>query len=497
MEFVMQYLSLFSGVEAATVAWRPLGWECVAVAEIEPFPCAVLQHHYPNTPNLGDISKITKEQIINLGHIDIVVGGFPCQDVSVAGLRKGLEDAKGNRTRSGLFYDAMRIVRWCKEYCGTRFLLIENVPGLLSSKLGADFASVLGEMVGTAITPPKDKWKNSGVVIGPDGMCEWGILDAQYFGVPQRRRRVFALADFGDWADRPPILLEPESLCGNPPPSRETGEEITRSTGKGAARGRGFSRVGEIRGQDPVVACLIGMGEYAESEIGSPVRRSQGDCGGGSETLLCVATRQAGAEKAENLSTSLTCNHEAPIICYAVRTANTDANGHGIAEEVTHTLDQANGQAVAACLRSGGDGGVPSSMGENLIVVHGTQDPCVSETTAFALGLNNGGENVVAFQQNASGDVFSGAISGTVATNANASGRNCQMVLRNSAVRRLTTTECERLQGFPDDYTNIPWRGKPTAPDGPRYKAIGNSMAVPVMRWVGERINFIDFLYGE
>jgi DNA (cytosine-5)-methyltransferase 1 len=457
----MRYLSLFSGVEAATVAYHPLGWECVAVAEIEPFPCAVLQHHYPNTPNLGDISKITKEQIINLGHIDIVVGGFPCQDVSVAGLRKGLEH-DGEKTRSGLFFDAMRIVRWCREFNGTRFLLIENVPGLLSSKLGADFASILGEMVGSAITPPKGKWKNSGVVIGPDGMCEWGILDAQYFGVPQRRRRVFALTDFGKWADRPPILLEPESLCGNPPPSRKAGESTSHSVSPCiGASGRGFSRVGEIRGTDPVVACLIGMGEYAESEIGSPVRRSGGDCGGGSETLLCVATGQAGAEKAENLSVSLTCNHEAPIICYAVRTAHTSANGCGIAEEVAYTLEQANGQAVAACLRSGGDGGVPSSRGENLVVVHGTQ------TTAFALGRNNGGENVVA------------------------EGSGC------GAVRRLTPKECERLQGFPDDYTNIPWRGKETAPDGPRYKAMGNSMAVPVMRWIGERINFIDFLYGE
>ena len=463
----MRYLSLFSGVEAATVAWKPLEWECVGVAEIEPFPCAVLKHHYPNTPNLGDISKITKEQIMALGHIDIVVGGFPCQDVSVAGLRKGLEH-DGEKTRSGLFFDAMRIVRWCREFSGTRFLLIENVPGLLSSKSGTDFAGVLGEMVGSAITPPKDKWKNSGVVIGPDGMCEWCILDAQYFGVPQRRKRVFALVDFGNWASRPPILLEPESLCGDPPPSRETGESTSHSVASYiGASGRGFSRTGDIRGQDPVIACRVGIGGYAESEIGSLVRNSRGDCGGGSETLLCVATGQAGAEKAENLSVTLSCNHEAPIVCYAVRTANTGANGHGIAEEVTHTLDQANGQAVAACLRSGGDGGVPSSRGENLIAVHGTQDPCSSEHSAFALGRNGGQENVVA----------EGSGGG--------------------AVRRLTPKECERLQGFPDDYTNIPWRGKPTAPDGPRYKAMGNSMAVPVMRWIGERINFIDFLYGE
>ena len=132
----MRYLSLFSGIEAASQAFIPLGWECVGVAEIEPFPCKVLAHHYPDVPNLGSVTEITKEQIESLGHIDLVVGGFPCQDLSIAGKRKGLQNEDGSATRSGLFFTAMRIIEWAKP----RWVVVENVPGLYSSQKGRDFA---------------------------------------------------------------------------------------------------------------------------------------------------------------------------------------------------------------------------------------------------------------------------------------------------------------------------------------------------------------------
>jgi DNA (cytosine-5)-methyltransferase 1 len=210
----MRYLSLFSGLEGATLAWHHLG-ECAAVSEIEPAACAVLAAHYPDVPNLGDISKVTEQQIQDLGHIDIVVFGSPCQDVSIAGKREGMEGS-----RSGLFFTAMRVVRWS----GARFALWENVPGVFSDHQGRGFASVVGEMAGIHVDVPKSGWRNSGFLLGADALVEWAVLDAQFFGVPQRRRRVFALRDSGDWASRPPILLEPESLQGHPAPRRESGQ---------------------------------------------------------------------------------------------------------------------------------------------------------------------------------------------------------------------------------------------------------------------------------
>ena len=220
----MRYLSLFSGIEAASVAWEPLGWIPVAFAEVDKFPCAVLAHHYPAVPNLGDVTRITEQQIQRLGPIDLVVFGSPCQDVSVAGKREGL---KGER--SGLFFDAMRIVRWS----GARYAVFENVPGLFSSNDGRDFASVVGEMVGVSPDVPDGGWQNAGVFLGPNGLLEYAVLDAQYFGVPQRRRRVFAVADFGDWSSRPPILLEPNSMCGNTQAGQEARAPVAALTSTG------------------------------------------------------------------------------------------------------------------------------------------------------------------------------------------------------------------------------------------------------------------------
>lgn len=231
----MRYLSLFSGLEAATVAWSQLGWHCVAVAEIEPFPCAVLAHHYPATPNLGDVTKITADQIKNLGPIDLVVFGSPCQDLSVAGKRQGLEGE-----RSGLFYAAMRIVAWARQHNGCRFALWENVPGAFSSNQGRDFAAVVANMAGCgSIDTPKNGWGTEGAAVGDDAMVEWSVLDAQWNGLAQRRKRVFALADFGDWICRPPILLEPSSLRGDSAPSREAAQVVAATLEASAGRSRG------------------------------------------------------------------------------------------------------------------------------------------------------------------------------------------------------------------------------------------------------------------
>ena len=234
----LRYLSLFSGIEAATVAWKPLGWEAVAFAQYEPgdniqFPSKVLQYHYPEVPNLGDVTKITEEQIKALGHIDLVVGGSPCTDLSIAGLRKGLVNEDGSLTRSGLFDYQMQIFEWARKNNECEWMLFENVPGAFSSNEGNDFGYILGSMVQGDVPVPKDGWKNSGVCVSESGdrIVEWRVLDAQYFGVPQRRRRVFALLRAGAWGGDPPVLFESESLRRDSEESRGKGEGPSESFG--------------------------------------------------------------------------------------------------------------------------------------------------------------------------------------------------------------------------------------------------------------------------
>jgi DNA (cytosine-5)-methyltransferase 1 len=265
----VRYLSLFSGIEAASVAWEPLGWEAVGFAEFEDFPKAVLAHHYPDVPDLGDVTLITEEQIKALGHIDIVVGGSPCQDLSVAGKRAGLRNEDGSTTRSGLFDEQMRIFEIAREYNGCRYLLWENVPGAFSSNGGDDFAYVLGSMVGGGISVPPDGWKNSGVAISGDRrrLVEWRVLDAQNFGVPQRRRRIFALLDTGAWWSRQPILFEQEGVCRNTTQSRVEGKRLAEG--------------------------------------------AEGSVGGG----IVMATSQANTEILKDKCPTLMAGHEQPIYC--------------------------------------------------------------------------------------------------------------------------------------------------------------------------------------
>ncbi len=360
----IRYLSLFSGMEAAHLAWAPLGWECVGVAEIEPAACALLAHRLPHVPNLGSVTEITDEQVAVLGHIDVVIGGSPCQDLSVAGKRAGLAGA-----RSGLFHEQLRIFDAARTFCGARWLVWENVPGAFSSNQGRDFAVVVGALAGCELDVPTDGWGSEGVALGDNGLVEWSVLDAQWFGVAQRRRRVFAVLDTGDWAGRPPVLLEPDSLRGDSAPRREAGEGVagtlTRSAGeRGAEDGE--------RGQ------LI------------------------PEIARCDTTGEAKRQDWE------TCTI-IPVLPF----------------DTTQITSATNGSSPKP------------------------GDPC----HPLCAGAH---PPAVAF--------------------------DCM------AVRRITPREGERLQGAIDDWTLVPnAKGKPTA-DGPRYKMLGNSFAVPVIRWIGQRI---------
>lgn len=387
------YLSLFSGIEAASVAWKPLGWTCVGVAEIESFPCAVLAHHYPNVPNLGSVTDITDEQIAALGPIDVVVGGSPCQDLSVAGKRAGLAGE-----RSGLFHEQLRIFHAARHLCGARFLVWENVPGVFSSNAGRDFAVVVGAMAGCRVDVPDDGWGTEGVALGEHGLVEWAVLDAQWFGVAQRRRRVFAVLDVGDWAGRSPILLEPDRLRGDSAPSREAWEGVARPIAAGSARGSGYRNDADTA--DNLMP--------APHDVISPALKARDSKGPSSDG---------------------------------------DGDGAILVPMVAPTL-RAGGN------RTGGDRppGTDVDTCESLIVAHTLR-----------------------------GEGFDASEDGT--------GRGTPLLATAMQVRRLTPVECARLQGFPDDYlSQVPWRGKATPPDGPMYKALGNSFAVPVVRWIGEQI---------
>ena len=336
----MRYGSVCSGIEAATVAWHSLGWEPAFFSEIEKFPREVLTHHYPDVPLHGDFTTIGENQY---GSIDLLVGGTPCQSFSVAGLRKGLDDPRGNLMLTFLAIAKRFSPRW---------LVWENVPGVLSSNGGRDFGSFLGAL----------------------GQIGYGfayrVLDAQYFGVAQRRRRVFVVGYLGDWRRAAAVLFERESLRGNPPQSREAGEKPAPTVTSGPP----FSRTGNDR---------------------------------------------------------VECDAYIPELAHTLQTTCNDY--------------------------SRADGFNAIALAENTI---GRQPM-------------NGGN----------GDGFT---EGGPMYTLNATG--VHGVAQSMAVRRLTPTECERLQGFPDGYTNI----KDKCPDGPRYKALGNSMAVPVMKWIGERIQMVD-----
>lgn len=476
----MRYLSLFSGIEAASVAWEPLGWECVGVAEIEKFPCKVLAHHYPEVPNLGDITKITEADITALGQIDLVVFGAPCQDLSVAGKRKGMLDADGNITRSGLFFTAINIVHWARKHCGCRFALYENVPGLFSSNKGADFASVVEHMAGLDdITAPKNGWGNEGCAVGDEGMVEWAVLDAQFVrtpeyptAVPQRRRRVFALADFGDWASRPPILLERESLRGNTPTRRKAGQENSRDVA------------------ESTYACG-GIGTFSESSVSSPILQSGADLGNGCESLIAFTARDYGNDASDNLAPTM-------------RSLLVGADGH---QSGSHGLDIAFQQNTRDEVRlMNGDGQIAGALAAQAGM---KQQNYIATTFKVRCGCEGGGKGYLGSEEHAftlatshDQDVFIQPIGldeeqnavvdgfGTLKARVEGGGGFEGSVMpSNMQVRRLTPLECERLQGFPDNYTNIVGSS-----DSTRYKALGNSMACNVMNYIGERIQMaVDY----
>jgi DNA (cytosine-5)-methyltransferase 1 len=417
----MKYGSVCSGVEAATVAWHGLGWEPQWFSEIDKFPSAVLAHHYPNVPNLGDMSKF-KEW--NDDPIDLLVGGTPCQSFSVAGLRKGLDDPRGNLMLTYVAIAARYKPRW---------LVWENVPGVLSSNRGRDFGTLLA-------------------ALGKIGYgFAYRVLDAQYFGVAQRRRRVFVVGYLGDWRRAAAVLFERESMSGHPAPSREARQETTGYTSGS-------------------------FGSYHQG-VGT-VRAAGGDLGGGSETLVT-------AQKTVNTITASYGmggpDFETKPLVYGKSTNRMRGFGDYIDDETASALKARDYKDATDLIA------FPAEMS-------GTQ---AASTPEVSPSLSVGHTTAVAFTASEMSNSYAWERDVYPTLNAQIPNdtSNIQYGIRQDMrVRRLTPIECERLQGFPDDYTRIPWRNKTpeNCPDGPRYKAMGNSMAVPVMRWIGERIKIVD-----
>ncbi|MCG9081256.1 DNA cytosine methyltransferase [Laribacter hongkongensis] len=446
----MRFGSVCSGIEAASVAWEPLGWQAAWLAEIEPFPAAVLAHRFPGVPNLGDMTRIARRVLTgDVEAPDVLVGGTPCQAFSVAGMREGLADSRGQLTIKFVeLADAIDFVRRRRGQ-DSSVIVWENVPGVLSSKdnaFGCFLAALAGE--DDELVPAGEKWSNAGYVLGPARAIAWRILDAQYFGVAQRRRRVFVVASSRKGFDPRSVLFESGGVRRDSAPCRgerqETAATLTSSLGRRCGVPDEASANGHLQ---PVAfggaAYLTANGQKSEdgTSIGNPI---------------------------------IPAAHTLPF----------DTS------QLTSPGNYSRPRPGDPCHPLSAAAHAPAIAFAETFSVHGTQDPDVLTAMAHTLGRNSGQENAVLSVTLRGrdggataelGDDLAGCL------RASGGGGDKPHALTGVAVRRLTPVECERLQGFPDGWTDVPYRGKPAA-DSPRYKAIGNSMAVPVMSWIGKRI---------
>ena len=412
-------------MEAASVAWHPLGWTPVGFSEIEPFPCAILKHRFPNTPNYGSLTEY-QSWPLEPGAIDLLVGGTPCQSFSVAGLRKGLADPRGNLALTFLGLADKLKPRW---------IVWENVPGVLSSGGGRDFGSFLGALVELGY-----------------GFA-YRVLDAQHFGVPQRRRRVFVVACLGDWRAAAEVLSLREGLRGY----LETGNKKR----KGPAADAGAS---------PAAGCWWDGGQV-------------------SQTLDAVLAKGQTMPEKNRFPAVLQPFRKSKRAC------STTDNETWVPAEASNTLnnfDLGDTRTTHAVVQ-------PHIVQASELRLRGQiteQDTCPTLLANTKSGDNDPlAVQAITFQPGNLRREAGADPSFTTTTTLKASaGDQTPHIATPMAVRRLTPVECERLQGFPDNWSRISWKGKPEedCPDGPRYKACGNSMAVPVMRRIGERIAAVD-----
>jgi DNA (cytosine-5)-methyltransferase 1 len=413
----MKYGSVCSGIEAATHAWHPLGWEASFFSEIEDFPRKVLAHHYPNTPLHGDFTTIKEN---DYEPINLLVGGTPCQSFSVAGLRAGLDDPRGNLM---LEFGALA------KRLHPKWLVWENVPGVLSSNGGKDFATYLGMLAELGY-----------------GFA-YRVLDAQHFGVPQRRRRLFVIGCLGDHRSAAAVLFEQYSLQRHTPQGKGTGQEVTDAT-------RTISESSSTVTTNRMVA----FGEYVDDDKASAIK--QRDYKDATDLIAYNITFcDANGTRKDRVNGGLYVNET---------TISNTLTKAGIGTNVAHAFK----------VRGGCEGGGKGYLG--------------SDNTAFTLSTVQDQQIAVAFSENQQGVVWEHDTFQSLNRGGGKPGQSYPAIREDMQVRRLMPIECERLQGFRDDFTNIPG-----ASDSNRYKALGNSMAVPVMKWIGERIDMVEQMQKE
>ena len=518
----LRYGSVCSGIEAATTAWHPLGWEPEWFCEIDAFPSAVLAHHHPQVPNYGDFTQLLDptHPARNGDPIDLLVGGTPCQSFSYAGVRAGLDDPRGQLMLK--YLDLVGVLR-------PRWIVWENVPGVLSSGGGRDFGSLLGGMADLGY----------GVA--------YRVLDARHFGVPQRRRRVFVVGHSGGDPERAArVLALDEGVRGHSAARGNSRKEAAAAIGGGSAVGGELvtASMGTMGGNDgvyadgtvatlrveaqPNVAFLreCGAGYFVEDSVAGTLDATSAKHTERAATVfqlpvgvdiynhtitgdVSVTTLRVEAQPAVAISVGI----PDPAYCVAGRSFGRDSQDTYVVAFARNTRDEVR--------LIGGDGNIAGCINAES-GTHQTTYILVKDVAQAANGSYNGsspmalvatgdrGHDVspplsadadkgdqdtlivqpVAICEGAHG-VTEMPITTALQGTGGKLGQGQQGVRLGDVVRRLTPRECERLQGFPDDWTAIPYKGK-LATDGHRYKALGNSMAVPVMRWIGERIEKED-----
>lgn len=447
----LTYLELFAGAGGMSLGLETAGWRCVAHAEIEPHARAVLRHHWPDVPLYGDVTELDGTQFKG---VTMVTGGSPCQDLSIAGKRAGMVEGSG--TRSSLFFEQVRI--WNESEAP--YILWENVYGAFSSNAGRDFAAVLSALVGAAVPVPSDGWVRAGVVAGPAGVAAWRTLDAQYFGVPQRRRRVFVLGVRAGGVDPAEVFALAESLSGHLASSGEAGEGVATDAGTGAALAvnisDGVGRLDSVMGTlDADGASTTAIGAQTRGVVLAFAQNTRDEVRIVTGDKVCALAAQPGT-KQQNY-----------ILTYDAR-----GNGDGVTVNTMagdHQNRVTDYTAIILRNREGKPGG--------------GKGPLLSEGKSLTLGTSN---DQVVFTKQRIDEYAEKNVGSTLAA------RDYKSASDNVAgvgvPRRLTPVECERLMGWPDQHTahGINEKGKAYAlADTARYKLCGNGIASPVTAWIG------------
>jgi len=442
-------LSLFSGAGGMDLGLHNAGMTHIAMCEIDPTARQVLARHWPDTPIYDDVTTLDPTE--HRGRIDLVAGGSPCQDLSVAGRRSGLDGA-----RSGLFWHQCRIA----DQVAAPWVLWENVAGAFSSNDGADFAAVLWGLTGTLPDVPDGGWRTAGVVVGPKRTAVWRLLDARWYGVAQRRRRVFVVAGHRGQC-RPEVLLEPEGVRGNPPPSGTPGAgsavgTLTSSHSGGWRIGADEAAAGHL------IPTHTGTITANWSKGAGNTQVDEGIC-------IAVSENQRGELRLTPYTRQLTTGGGKP------------GQGYAAVLSPAVPIDMRN----AARNTGNGAGTQGDGIGQDgdpmFTLTSATMGrPAVAHGPAYPLttrGREGGAQLEVC-----EADVYNSLRAGD-----GGSSRANNVLTPDLAVRRLTPTECERLMGWPDDWTRYRADGTEIA-DGPRYRMCGNGVVAPVAEWIGRRI---------